>query len=158
MQKQQLCTLHICPKHIMRHPTRGFVLTGLGHVFDTMSPPPALLQDFGPFCALGDTPLCFFSSGALAHPAVFTMLMAHAAAVCCTLLVENKSCDIVATAEYSSTAAQIKLSTVDHDNPRTVAACITQICAKPTRRPITTTVLSDALKRLTPKRCSCTLL
>jgi len=158
LKRVGLYTLHISPKHILKHPTRGYVLTGLAHVFDPMSPPSAILFEYGPYCPVGDSPLCFFNSMSLEHIDVLTLLMDHSVAVCCTLLVEGMAANIVASAEFSSTSSQIKLSLSDHDDPASVAVCLQAICAKPIHRAVSAKLLRDALARLAPNRRCCSVL
>ena len=105
-----LAFYHFSPKHILRAPGGGYILTGLAHAFCANAPPSPTIHDFGPYSLVGDSPLSFFSSGALEHAGVVELLMDHCVGVCTVLLVEKIATDIVACATYSSTAAQLRLT------------------------------------------------
>ena len=137
-----LAFYHFSPKHILRAPSGGYILTGLSHAFEVRAPPSPVLHDFGPYSLVGDTPLVFFSSGALRHAGVVELLMLHAVGVCTVLLVDGIASNIVACAQYSSTAAQIRLSlATDMTDP------LRSHCKAPE------TVLSNIKKLLPRERC-----
>ena len=154
-----LSFVHYEPKHILRY-NDSYMLTGLSHAYFADRPPNPHVRDWGPFSPIGDSPLCFWSSSTIDQPVVTRFLCLHALSVCCSLIADNNSNDIVASAAYSSTAAQIKLSLSDPvDSPESVAAVIKAIAALPTHNRAPDHTVNKALAALTLDArcclCSC---
>lgn len=157
MTRVGLSFVHYEPKHILRY-NDTYMLTGLSHAYDSARPPNPHVREWGPFSPIGDSPLCFWSSSTLEQPDVTRFLCMHALSVCCSLLADRKSTDITATAAYSSTAAQIKLSLTDpNDDPDSVAAVIKAISAMPKHGRAPQHVIDKGLAalRLNARCCPC---
>jgi hypothetical protein len=109
-ERAGVCFFNFHPKHILRAHGGGFLLTGLHGAFPMQSPPSPMLLNFGPFSPVGETPMCFFTVDALTKRGTLRFCMHHARAVCATLIDEQKGMDVMATADFASTAIQIRLS------------------------------------------------
>lgn len=150
-----LSFVHYEPKHILHH-NGGYLLTGLAHAVNAAAPPLPTVRNWGPYSCVGDSPLCFFASGALTQPAVTTLVSLHAAAACCSLIATGSCTDVVAAAAFSSTAAQIKLSLSDpDDDPASTDSALAKIVALPTHSRPPPHVVAAALNTLALKRTRC---
>lgn len=151
-ERAGVCFLNFHPKHIVRAHGGGFLLTGLHSAFAMQSPPSPMLLNFGPFSPVGDTPMCFFSADALVKRDTLRFCMHHARAVCETLVSEQKGTDIMATADFASTAIQIRLSLA-----REVSAVLLREAQRPTIQ-CSPDITTKAITILVPPPSNCCIL